>query len=110
MTAKINYKILVKRLKKQLALVRRKEKIGRQKLRLAMAKARKTAKVYERKLNLHEKKTHKKVVAAEAGAYLRIAKVFKKKAKSVVQLAVGKKAKLGKRLGVKKAVQKNPKP
>lgn len=99
MTAKINYKILVKRLKKQLALVRRKEKIGRQKLRLAMAKARKTAKAFERKLDLHERKTQKKVVAAEAGAYLKIAKVFKKKAKIVVQSAVGKKAKVVKRKG-----------
>lgn len=96
MAATKNQKIVLKRLKKQLAVLRRKEKASRNKLRAALKKVNTLIRMNQKKLDKKAKEAKAKVAAAEAALYQRLAKSIQKKAKK------GKKPKKTKVSKVKK--------
>lgn len=73
-------KTLLKRLKKQVAAARVKEKAARNKLRLALLKVKKITLAYENKLDKKTKETKAKVAAAESAVYSKLVKSMQKKA------------------------------
>ncbi len=76
-----NQKKIVKRLKHQLIVLRRKEKASRMKLRAALKKVDHLISANQKKLNKKTKEAKAKVAAAEAALYQKIIKSFKKKVK-----------------------------
>lgn len=74
-------KALLKKLKKQVTVLKRKEKAGRNKLRAALAKLKKSGKGYKRKLEQQAKSASDKTSAAVAGVYAKLASNFRKKGK-----------------------------
>jgi predicted nucleic acid-binding Zn-ribbon protein len=77
------HKAMLKKLKKQVDILKRKEKMTRHKLQAAVMKVKKIANTYEKKLVKKTQDTKEKVAAAEAAVYLRLAESIKKQAKSI---------------------------
>lgn len=78
-----NQKTLLKRLKKQVSALKRKEKIGRNKLRAALRKVAKLTRSHQSKLDRKAKQVKAKLAAAEAKVYAKLANAMKKRAKQV---------------------------
>lgn len=94
----VNSKAMLIKLKKQVTLLKRKEKATRKKLRLAMMKAKKMGKTFQRKLDKKAKETQGKVAAAQAAVYVKLAKTISKKAKTVkVKKKIAKKKSIGRK-------------
>lgn len=92
MATKKNHVILLKKLKKQVSTLKRKEKMARNKLRAALSKAKKIAKAYERKLEKKTKDAKAKIVAVEAAVYTKLANSIKKKAEGTKKAAKKKRS------------------
>lgn len=84
-----NHHVLLKRLKKQVTALRRREENARNKLRAALHKVRGLSLAYKRKLAARAKVTKNKVVAAQAATYKRMAADIEKQLEKKV-VAKGK--------------------
>lgn len=80
-----NQKKVVKRLKNQLIVLRRKEKASRKKLRAALKKVHDLIRENQRKLDRKSKETKAKVAAAEVALYKKLARSIQKKAKELIK-------------------------
>jgi long-subunit acyl-CoA synthetase (AMP-forming) len=89
-----NQQGLLKKFKKQVSFLKRKEKASRNKLRSALLKVNKLIKANQTKLNRKAKEVKAKLAAAEAAVYEKLAKTIKNRAKKVkkVKKAVKKMA------------------
>lgn len=97
---------MMKKLKKQVTVLKRKEKSGRNKLRAAWTKLKKSKKSYERKLEQNSKSTAQKISEAVASVYAKLASSFRKKGKvKRVAPKAAKSAKVAKR-GSRKSKKK----
>ncbi len=88
-----NTKTLIRRLKKQVRALHRKEKAASHQLQKTFRKIKALGKVYERKAAAHLRKMKAKVASAQAGAYLKSAREVEKHVKQKVhakQKALGR--------------------
>lgn len=83
MVSKINPSTMIRRLKKEITRLRRKEKTVRSQLRSALKKSKKIEKAYESRLIKHAKKMHERMSEVEKSLYMRLASALQKKAKNV---------------------------
>lgn len=73
MAVKRNQKALLKKLKKQVRLLQRKEEQGRNKLRTALKKMRKLGRSYKTKISKKLRTMKNKIVEAQAETYYKVA-------------------------------------
>lgn len=73
MAVKRNQKALLKKLKKQVRLLQRKEEQGRNKLRTALKKIRKLGRSYKTKISKKLRTMKNKIVEAQAETYYKVA-------------------------------------
>jgi len=81
MTAGKAHLAMMRRLKKQVTVLKRKEKSSRNKLRAALSKVKKFKKSCDRKLDQQSKVASQKTSVAVASVYARLAATLKRKAK-----------------------------
>jgi len=83
---------MLKKLKKQVSILQRKERAAALKLRAALTKAKKIAMGYEKKLEKKAKEARASIAAAEAAIYIRLAEAIKKRARDAKKAKKAKKA------------------